>query len=51
VDFRGNASQNRHMLELLILLGRALALALRGHQEVVLENVALREQLSGRRSR
>ena len=34
------------MLELLILIGRALALALRGHQELVLENLALRQQLT-----
>jgi hypothetical protein len=34
------------MLELLIVIGRALALALRGHREVVLENLALRQQLT-----
>jgi len=34
------------MLELLILIGRALAPGLRGHRELVLENVALRQQLS-----
>jgi putative transposase len=34
------------MLELLIVIGRALALAFRGHQELVLENLALRQQLS-----
>ena len=33
------------MLQLLILVGRALALGLRGHRELVLENVALRQQL------
>ena len=33
------------MLELLVLVGRALTLACRGHQEVVLENIALRQQL------
>ena len=33
------------MLQLLIVLGRALALALRGHRELVLENLALRQQL------
>jgi transposase InsO family protein len=33
------------MLELLIATGRALALALRGHREVVFENLALRQQL------
>jgi len=34
------------MLELLIVLVRTLALALRGHQELALENVALRHQLT-----
>jgi putative transposase len=34
------------MLELLLLIGRALALALRGHRELVLENLALRQQLT-----
>ena len=34
------------MLELLIVLGRALALTLRGHRELVLENLALRQQLT-----
>jgi putative transposase len=34
------------MLELLIVTGRALALALRGHRELVLENLALRHQLT-----
>src|SRR6476620_8174417 len=33
------------MLQLLIVVRRALALALRGHREVVLENLALRQQL------
>jgi hypothetical protein len=33
------------MLELLIVLGRAVTLALRGHRELVLENLALRQQL------
>jgi len=33
------------VLELLILIGRALALACRGHHELVLENLALRQQL------
>ena len=33
------------MLELFIVLGRALALGLRGHRELVLENLALRQQL------
>ena len=34
------------MLELLIVVVRALALMLRGHRELVLENVALRQQLA-----
>jgi hypothetical protein len=34
------------MLELLILIARALALAFRGHRELVLENLALRQQLA-----
>jgi putative transposase len=34
------------MLELLIVVVRALALALRGHRELVLENLALRQQLA-----
>jgi len=34
------------MLELLMIIGRALALALRGHRELVLENLALRQQLT-----
>jgi hypothetical protein len=34
------------MLELLIVIGRALALALRGHRELVLEHLALRQQLT-----
>lgn len=33
------------MLNLLILVGRGLALAFRGHHELVLENLALRQQL------
>lgn len=33
------------MLELLVLIARALALACRGHHELVVENVALRQQL------
>jgi putative transposase len=34
------------MVELLIAIGRALAWALRGHRELVLENLALRQQLT-----
>jgi hypothetical protein len=33
------------MLELLIVIGRAVTLAFRGHRELVLENLALRQQL------
>jgi hypothetical protein len=33
------------MLGLLIAVGRVLALALRGHRELVFENLALRQQL------
>ncbi len=33
------------MLELFIVIGRALALGLRGDRELVLENLALRQQL------
>ncbi len=39
------------MLELLILLGRALTLACRGHEELVLENIALRQQLRAMKHR
>jgi putative transposase len=34
------------MVDVLIVIGRALALALRGHWELVLENLALRQQLT-----
>ena len=34
------------MLELLIVVVRALTLAFRGHRELVLENLALRQQLA-----
>jgi hypothetical protein len=33
------------MLELLLVVARALGLALRGHRELVFENLALRQQL------
>jgi hypothetical protein len=46
VDFRADASHDRRMVELLIVISRALALALRGHREVILENLALRQQLA-----
>jgi hypothetical protein len=37
--------QDRPVLELLVLLARAIALACRGHHDIVLENLALRHQL------
>jgi len=37
--------QDRRVLELLVLLARAIALVCRGHQDIVLENLALRHQL------
>ena len=43
---RADASQDGVMLQLLIVVVRGLALALRGHRELVLENVALRQQLA-----
>src|SRR5215470_16803730 len=46
VEFRANASHDHHMLELLIVVVRALTLVLRGHRELVLENLALRQQLA-----
>jgi hypothetical protein len=45
VDFFANANNHRRMLELLIVIGRGLALALYGHRELVLENLALRQPL------
>jgi hypothetical protein len=44
--FELTPSDDRRMLELLIVIGRALALALRGDRELVLENLALRQQLT-----
>jgi len=38
------------MLQLLIVVGQALALGLRGHRELVLENLALRQQLMAMKS-
>jgi putative transposase len=46
VEFRAHSSHDHRMLELLIMVVRALALALRGHGELVLENLALRQQLA-----
>src|SRR5262245_26367607 len=40
VDFRTDAGHDRRMLELLFVVVRALTLALRGHRELVLENLA-----------
>ena len=37
------------VMEMIVLIARALALALRGHQELVLENLALRQQLQALR--
>ena len=37
------------MLDLLVVIVRALALACRGHRELVLENLALRQQLTALR--
>src|SRR5438270_12197879 len=37
------------MLELFVVIVRALALACRGHRELVLENLALRQQLTALR--
>jgi len=39
------ASDDRDMPELLIVIGRVLALGLRGDRELVLKNLALRQQL------
>jgi hypothetical protein len=38
VDFCHHSPQDRTVLELMVLLFRAIGLAYRGHQEVVLEN-------------
>jgi putative transposase len=38
--------QNRDVLETVVVIVRALALACRGHHELVLENLALRQQLN-----
>jgi hypothetical protein len=46
VDFGTDASHDRRIVELLIAIGRAWAWALRGHRELVLENLALRQQLT-----
>jgi hypothetical protein len=36
-DFRAEAGHDRRMVDVLIVIGRALALALRGHWELVLD--------------
>ena len=43
--FARDPRHDRGVLEMIVLVGRALALAFQGHQEVVLENIALRQQL------
>jgi hypothetical protein len=43
--FGDRSHQDRSVLELLVLLARAIALACRGHHDIVLENLALRHQL------
>jgi hypothetical protein len=43
------ARQNRRVLEITVVVVRALALACRGHHELVLENLALRQQLNALR--
>jgi hypothetical protein len=45
LNSEGAASHDRPVLELLILIGRGLTLAFRGHHEFVFENLALRQQL------
>jgi hypothetical protein len=37
------------VMEMIVLIARAVALAFRGHQELVLENLALRRQLQALR--
>ena len=45
IDFARDTPHDQSMLQLIVLIGRTLALAGHGHQELVLENVALRQQL------
>src|SRR5438132_5422593 len=49
VEFRVDASHDCRMLELLIVVVRAFMLTFRGHRELVLENLALRQQLAALR--
>jgi hypothetical protein len=44
-DFRPQPATRSSVLEFLLLTFRAIALACRGHEEVVLENIALLHQL------
>jgi hypothetical protein len=46
LNFAPTPATIHRMLELLIVAVRSLALALRGHRELVLENLALRQQLA-----
>ena len=46
VELRADAGHDRSMLELLIVIVRGLTLALRGRRELVLENLARRQQLA-----
>ena len=46
-DFARDVRHDRGMLKLLVLMDRALALACHGHQVLVLENMALRQQVRG----
>lgn len=41
----GHAGHDGRVLETVLLIARALALACRGHHELVLEHIALRQQL------
>jgi hypothetical protein len=43
--FVGGARHDRRVLEMIALIVRSLALARRGHRELVLENMALRQHL------
>ena len=43
--FASVAQHDERVPEMIVMIGRALALACRGHQELVLENIALRQQL------
>ena len=47
MESRADASHYQGMVELLILIARALASALRGHRELVLENLDSNQQPSG----